>query len=406
MSTSSAESISALLGRLYEAAADPQFWPEFLSHVIREIGAERGALVHHQLNAGDPDRTRQSSQLFHVGYSPEAVQLYNDVYGVDDPYARGFRLGNLHLRVGLCDDLVDHAALRRTSFYNEYARRFEVFYLCWIAIVDPCQHIALSLGRSERQPAFEPEQLKVMAVLAPHVKRALSMNQKIGSLQIQSAVQKRTVEAFKLAVVALSGKGHVVAMSARAEQLLREESGLHLKDRRIFIDDLPANARLQALVESAAQTAAGKGMNCPVLTSEPQRNGRSRIEVPTAPSGGAVLVTRDKEPRALQLIVHPFRSETILQDNKPCVLVFLSEPTPVLTGLGGMLRELYGLTRAEAHLASLVAAAVPLQEAACRLRIRESTARDRLKQIFHKTGASRQAELVWLLSRLPESGPK
>src|SRR5262245_5220674 len=59
-----------------------------------------------------------------------------------------------------------------------------------------------------------------------------------------------------------------------------------------------------------------------------------------------------------------------------------------------LLRCHFGLTPAEARLALHLAAGETLRSAEAKLSIRYETARTHLKNIFHKTGTCRQAELV------------
>ena len=62
------------------------------------------------------------------------------------------------------------------------------------------------------------------------------------------------------------------------------------------------------------------------------------------------------------------------------------------------LRNTYGLTSAEAHLARRLLVGQSLRKAARALEITYETARSRLKSIFRKTGTHRQGELVALLA--------
>src|SRR5262245_45262944 len=61
-----------------------------------------------------------------------------------------------------------------------------------------------------------------------------------------------------------------------------------------------------------------------------------------------------------------------------------------------LLRCRFGLTPAEARLALHLAAGETLRSAEAKLSISYETARTHLKNIFHKTGTCRQAELVVL----------
>ena len=65
-----------------------------------------------------------------------------------------------------------------------------------------------------------------------------------------------------------------------------------------------------------------------------------------------------------------------------------------------VVRDLLGLTLAEARLASLVGGGLPPKEAGGKLGITEESARTVLKRVFAKTGVSSQSQLAGLLTRL------
>jgi DNA-binding CsgD family transcriptional regulator len=79
------------------------------------------------------------------------------------------------------------------------------------------------------------------------------------------------------------------------------------------------------------------------------------------------------------------------------VAVFISDPGQRGEPSEQTLSQLFGLTRAEAALATQLSRGLQLQDAADALNISPHTARTQLKAIFAKTGVSRQAELVRLL---------
>jgi DNA-binding CsgD family transcriptional regulator len=67
-----------------------------------------------------------------------------------------------------------------------------------------------------------------------------------------------------------------------------------------------------------------------------------------------------------------------------------------------LLRRHFGLTPAEARFALHLVAGETLRSAEAKLSITYETARTHLKNIFHKTGTSRQAELlIVILTALP-----
>ena len=64
-----------------------------------------------------------------------------------------------------------------------------------------------------------------------------------------------------------------------------------------------------------------------------------------------------------------------------------------------VLRSLFGLTPAEACIASMVAEGRSIEDIAARQRISLNTGRVHLKNIFAKTETTRQAQLVALILR-------
>jgi DNA-binding CsgD family transcriptional regulator len=82
---------------------------------------------------------------------------------------------------------------------------------------------------------------------------------------------------------------------------------------------------------------------------------------------------------------------------RPAVCVVIIDPDVQPALPVKRLQVVFGLTEAEARLASLVSAGKDLRSAAAELQITYGTARTRLAQIFQKTRTRRQGELIRLL---------
>jgi DNA-binding CsgD family transcriptional regulator len=119
--------------------------------------------------------------------------------------------------------------------------------------------------------------------------------------------------------------------------------------------------------------------------------------------GGPIEIDRlGQSPRIVQssggrpLIVH-IRKLAQLGD-RPAVLT-LVDLDECLEPNVNILRNVFGLTKAEAKLAARLACGETIEDIAEEHGVSISTARVQLKSIFTKTGTSRQAELVSLLTR-------
>jgi DNA-binding CsgD family transcriptional regulator len=81
---------------------------------------------------------------------------------------------------------------------------------------------------------------------------------------------------------------------------------------------------------------------------------------------------------------------------KPSLALIMNEPIDLL-------QRHFSLAPAEARLALNLVAGETLRSAAAKLSITYETARSQLKDVFHKTGTCRQAELVIvILTALPD----
>lgn len=87
---------------------------------------------------------------------------------------------------------------------------------------------------------------------------------------------------------------------------------------------------------------------------------------------------------------------------RPMVLVLVTDLRPQAMGAGDLavLAGLFALTPAEIAFCRRLLLGDSVAEAAARLTLTEGTARTRLKAILHKTGTTRQGQLMLLLSRL------
>jgi len=86
---------------------------------------------------------------------------------------------------------------------------------------------------------------------------------------------------------------------------------------------------------------------------------------------------------------------------EPAAVLLLSDTESGMRTPAGLLRELFGLSAAEARLAFRLANGDSLNAAAASFGVAKSTVVSQLGGIFSKTQTSRQSELIGLLRDLP-----
>jgi DNA-binding CsgD family transcriptional regulator len=99
------------------------------------------------------------------------------------------------------------------------------------------------------------------------------------------------------------------------------------------------------------------------------------------------------------LIVTMLRGGTMglgARRGNPCAAIFIHAPSAVPESPETLLQQAFGLTRAEARLAALLAVGMPPNQCAETLRVSLATIRTQIRSLFGKTGARRHGELVSL----------
>lgn len=184
------------------------------------------------------------------------------------------------------------------------------------------------------------------------------------------------LDRLPLGVMILDARGQVLITNSKARQIIAAGDGL-------VVD--PRSGTFRA--ESAEETKA--------LLTLVMRTIQGAIE---PEEGCALTISRPSMKQPLCLMVTPLGSPA--QGKAPRrngVAIFLSDPEDGIDIEEDVLRDLYGLTRVESRLALGLVRGKQLDELAKESRVSVHTVRSQLKQIFRKTGANRQAEVVKLL---------
>lgn len=125
----------------------------------------------------------------------------------------------------------------------------------------------------------------------------------------------------------------------------------------------------------------------------------------TPSPGDAFRVKRPSGGEAYSLLVSTLWGNQLRYGwstlNEPLAIVYVRDPDRPEESRQESLQRLYGLTPSQSRLAELLATGRSLSDAAKRLDITLTSARQYLKLIFQKTGTSRQAELVRKVMLVP-----
>ncbi|MBC2650229.1 helix-turn-helix transcriptional regulator [Novosphingobium aerophilum] len=219
--------------------------------------------------------------------------------------------------------------------------------------------------------------MDLLAALAPDLSRALPLYGVIAQPERARLVAEYVLEASGIGVVVVTADGTVLSANATARTIMARTDLLRLRDGRLVASTSADQAALRAAVAAMARAQAPRldpACHCSVALADPV--GAARL----------TLIVRPGPP--YWPVSAPLRRTAV---------VIVRDPAQPATLPPGDLAALFGLTAAEARLATRLADGEGLDEAALALGITRNTARSQLQAIFAKTGVNRQGDLVRVL---------
>ena len=375
----SEDTLLRLVERIYDAATDASKWSVFLTELSTALGATGAGLLQHEVRPNVLIRGRiLASSTLH----PEGTRLYAQRYAALDPWgnalARQRRLDSDYLFTS--ESLVPDSQLRRTEFYNDFSRYYDIAGNVGFGVAtEPGIATTVTVIRGHRMPPFGAKELRLMAALQPHVRRALRVHHRLSEALQHSAAVDAILDRLPFGVVLVDASGGAILVNHAAQQILDTRDGLSLRDGSLFAASVPQTSELRNLIAQAIAVSGGD---------------------PLQGSGGALAIGRPSLKRPLQVLVTPLRpagAALMVGSASPSAVVFVSDPESRPLTDEAILRQFFGLTPAETRLALQLLQQKSVEEAAEILEISVNTARTYMKKLFEKTGTRRQAELLQLL---------
>lgn len=268
------------------------------------------------------------------------------------------------------DDMALH------PYYQEFLAPFGLRWYAAVKVACGDDLWALSMQHSIEQGPYSRQELKMFSDLSARLSGVAALARMLGFAKAEAAL-----DAFQASgsPALLTGRyGEILRTNAAAEKLLGTD--LQIRKGRLVSTDRSASVAIETALHQLLCT-----------------QGRSSMAV--------VLRRQGARPVIAYPLLLPSLSRDFLAPARAIVLlVDLDRP---VSHADDVLSSVFGLTLAEAKLASRLCCGESLQSAADALGIACVTARNQLKSVFTKTETRRQGELVALANRLllPVSRP-
>jgi DNA-binding CsgD family transcriptional regulator/PAS domain-containing protein len=305
----------------------------------------------------------------------EGPEVYNSAYSHYQFFSMDPFMELPPERVVTIDEMGDTSWMAG-EFYKSFLEPSDIRFIMGADLVtEGGANCRLRITRPLGAQDFSAQDKALAQSLLPHLKRAVTLHSRMEIIEIERQLYSTTMDRMLVGMVVFDEKGAVMRTNRVAETLLEAKDGIRIAQNELHADFPAEDRELQRLISVA-------------------------LGAPTTAPGvpEAMSLTRRSGGASLSVLVRPVPPGEWSEDShRPTAVAFIRDPDQKSQFSLEMVRNLFGLTTAEATLALLLARGLTLDEAAVELKIRKNTIRAHLRSIFAKTGVRRQTTLVHLL---------
>lgn len=356
-----------LIGLIYDAVPEASRWQRFLEAFVRATASERGTLV---LSCSEP--SNWNAVCWH-GWTEEEMRTYAQRYAAIDPFgAQRIPEGEIRLSTELCSS----AELEQSKAYREfYSPAGMHFGFGGVILRTDAGTSGICGQRGHNQGPYGESEVSILRPLMPHLRRAALLHGEFASTRAQLATFAGHLDRYPHPFLLMDAECQLLYANATAREILAERDGLIIEKGRISLRDFSQRKFQEAIAEIT------KGTGLPLRHVEARRA-----------SGGA--------PYHLLVINVPNFGALPLGTSQPAAAVLIMNSEAVVEPDASILRELFGLTPAEARVTGRLVLGRSVEDIAHESGVSVETVRSQVRSILSKTNTGRQGELISLVLRM------
>lgn len=359
------------LGLLYSTTFGVARWPRALDAISDLIGGNGALLFVHDEGPAELQISAASSH-----YLPEDVEIYLRSFAKDDEFRWVRVLDELPPRTiqndtdiwpdrGVYDAMPSVRFLRDLHLYNRVAVR-------------PCAHggwkDALTVLFDDRRAGIQPEEVRRLALLVPHVARAIEVQRPFQLLMRRFSAVLGALDRLGVGVLVLREPGDVVVSNREADRVLEADDGVRRGPHGTLVAiDSKADARLRVAIARVSHSARLESSPASMTIEIPRRTGKDAYLVDVAPLRDDGAEMGAAFSGVLLTLIDPEHREMV--------------------SIQGLARS-YGLSPVETLVCRLLAQGLTLREIAASRGVSFDTVKSQSRAIYAKTRTRNRRELV------------
>ncbi len=212
------DEFDVIVSGIYDCAANPELWPQTLEQIRSTVGCayvmtafgdfsaiQNGGHPMHKVKhtAWDTDRFKQLER--HLTTIPCVDSLYRN--GIDAPWVQM--------------ELIEETEFQKSDFYQDWVRPQRLRDCLNILYLDrQLLRGVLSFATAEGTPLLGEREKKIAGWLAPHIRRAISINDMVDKGNLALALYRAVLDTLSVAVLVVTDGGRLVFCNSLGDALL------------------------------------------------------------------------------------------------------------------------------------------------------------------------------------------
>jgi DNA-binding CsgD family transcriptional regulator len=361
------EELSEFIGEIYDAALDSSLWSDVVGKAARFVGGSAAAIY-------SKSPTALTGHVYYQsGTDPYYRELYFTKYIKFDPTTTSHYFADVEQTIAV-EDIMPYQEFLETRFYKEWVHPQGMVDSASAVLDKSVTSAALfSVFRYQREGIVDDEARRRMRLIVPHIRRSVLIGRLFDLKAAEAASLAETLNGLSAGMCLVDAAGRIVHANTACHVMLDAGDFLSTIGGRIVASDAKLDQTLRELFAAAGSGDAAVGTLGIALPLRAQDGSHYVAHVLPLTSGA----------RRLAGIAY-----------SATVALFVRKVTTEAPSAPEIIARAYNLTPTELRVLLAIIEVGGVPEVAVALGIAESTVRTHLGNLFLKTGAGRQADLV------------
>lgn len=364
------ETLSALIGEIYDTVLDSSLWLGALENIARFVGGSAASVF-------SKDATKKSVQIFYqVGIDPNYVQLYIEKYIKLDPSTTSQFFANVGDIIST-ENFMAYDEFIKTRFFKEWASPQLLVDSANTVLQKSATDMAMfTVFRHKHDGLVDDEMRRRLQLLIPHVRRAVLVGRLLDHGKSKVAELADAFDGLSAGMFLVDATGRIIHLNA-AGRVLLSTGALNANGNRLSAAGSEVNGLLHDAIVAASHGDRAmnvKGISLPLTA----RGGENYVAHVLPLASGARQ--RASTTYAAAAAVFAYKAK-------------LTIPSPL-----EVIARRYKLTPTELRVLLALVEIGGASEVAKALGISIATVKSHLAHLFEKTSTHRQADLIKLVA--------